>query len=167
MKINKIIFITLFFTLLDQLIKIIINIYFFECRFIILNPILEFHPTFNNKYSYLNHLLHNKFNIDLGMPFHLILNIITFIVIILLYYYLRNLQKTRLLDISFIFAFSGIISVLISTYIWENGCLDYIYLKPLFVFDLKDIYLNCFAILFLIYLNKNKAIINIKGKKLF
>ena len=156
----------LFLILLDQLIKIIINAYFLDARFTILNPFFEFEPTFNNKYSYLNSLLHKKFDIDLGIWFHIVINIVIFILVFFSYRYLRNnLNRSKLFDISFIFCFSGILSAFISTYIWIKGCLDYIYLKPLFVFDLKDLYLNCSIILFLIYFHKNRKIIKALDEK--
>ncbi|MDR1169287.1 MAG: hypothetical protein LBK97_00440 [Prevotellaceae bacterium] len=47
--------------------------------------------------------------------------------------------------------------------LWEKGVLDYVYLKPLFVFDLKDIYVDVFICLFLVYaLNNRKQLKNIK-----
>ena len=160
MNAKKIISGILFLILLDQIIKVIINVYFLDVRFTILSPFFEFEPIFNNKYSYLNSLLHNKFDVDLGFWFHIVLNIVIFIVVFFAYRFLRNnLNRSKLFDISFVFCFSGIIAAFISTSIWEKGCLDYIYLKPLFVFDLKDLYVNCSIILYLIYFLKNRKII--------
>ncbi|KAA6326938.1 hypothetical protein EZS27_024019 [termite gut metagenome] len=53
------------------------------------------------------------------------------------------------------FGFAGIICSSCDN-IFFGGSWDYVYLKPLFVFDLKDVYLNCFACLFLIGYVKNK-----------
>ena len=64
-------------------------------------------------------------------------------------------NNKRLLDFVFITQLAGVVCALIGNLIWGKGTLDYIYLKPLFVFDLKDLYMNCFAVLFLIYLHKN------------
>jgi hypothetical protein len=68
-------------------------------------------------------------------------------------------DNSRMLNIAFIFGFAGIISSYFGTIVW-NGCLDYIYLKPLFVFDLKDLYINVFLILFAWYYLKNKKLMS-------
>jgi len=52
---------------------------------------------------------------------------------------------------------AAILCALIGNIIWKNGTLDYIYLKPLFVFDLKDSYSDIGIILFLIYAFKNRV----------
>jgi hypothetical protein len=55
---------------------------------------------------------------------------------------------------------------LVDTFIW-GGSLDYIYLKPLFVFDLKDLYNKIWLIPFLFYFFKNRNHIEtIKSKEL-
>jgi hypothetical protein len=64
-------------------------------------------------------------------------------------------DNAKIINIAFIFAFATAFSALIGTFFW-GGCLDYIYLKPLFVFDLKDLYMNIFVILFLLHCFKNR-----------
>jgi len=77
------------------------------------------------------------------------------------------LINTKLLDFVFIFQLSAIICSLICNIGWSEGILDYIYLKPLFIFDLKDLYLNINIVLILFLINKNKNLLNtIKGKDL-
>lgn len=79
----------------------------------------------------------------MGFFIHLIIILLAECLIISFYSFLRNkFQNTRLLDVAFIFQLSGTICWLIGNFP-TNGELDYIYLKSLFVFDLKDVYNNC------------------------
>ena len=158
MKTHKIISWILLLVVLDQTTKIIINSFFLEIQFEIIPSLFEFKPIFNNKYSYVNHLIYNNFNINMGWWFHMILFLFTGIIVFILCGYFRNYisENKKLLDVAFIFFIAGIICAFIGNLIWEKGTLDFIYLKPLFVFDLKDLYLNCFAALFLVYAHKNK-----------
>lgn len=64
-------------------------------------------------------------------------------------------EKTKLIDIAISFQIAGMICALLGNIVWEKGVLDFIYLKPLFVFDLKDLYLNCFVVLIMIYVYKH------------
>jgi len=156
----------LLLVLLDQVIKWVINIYFLESHFNIIPGLLEFHPTFNNKNSYIGSLLYKNYNLTIGFVIHLMIILPAECLIISFYYFLRNkFQKTRLLDIAVVFQISGIICWLIG-YFRTNGELDYIYLKPLFVFDLKDIYNNCFVVFWLLFCFKNGIQIkNLKVKE--
>jgi hypothetical protein len=153
MSIKKIIFWIGILITIDQLIKVLIYHYFFNVRFEIISSLLEFYPKFNTQYSYLNVLLNSHYNINIGLVWHIIYILILQVVIICIYIYFKNKNHIKLLDFSVIFFESGIISAFIS-YFSKPGCLDYIYLKPLFIFDLKDLYLNCFRVLFLIYILK-------------
>jgi len=64
--------------------------------------------------------------------------------------------------------YAGLICALIGNLIWKKGTLDYIYLKPLFVFDLKDTYLDVFIVIFIIYAINNKTQLKpIKMKDVF
>jgi hypothetical protein len=159
MKVQTIIIWIFILIIADQAIKIIINSFFLESQFDIIPSLFEFRPSFNDKHTYVNSLIHRKFNVYIGLWPHIIMFLLIEVVFFILYSYLRNniLQRKKLLDISFIFQMAGIICALIGNLIWKNGTLDYIYLKPLFIFDLKDLYLNCFAIMFLIYFHKNKT----------
>ncbi len=131
----------------DQAIKIVIDRYFLDVNFDILPPLFYFKPTFNAKYSWINGLF------DMGMGFwtHMILFCMVAIIVVLLYDFMKMASgNAKLLNIAFIFGFAGLMSGIIGTICW-NGCLDYIYLKPLFVFDLKDLYIDTYVILLLIY----------------
>ena len=138
--------------LIDSAIKIIINGYFLDVRFDIIPNLFEFHPKFNDHYSYVNHL----FGLGMGFWVHVVIFIFSLVLALAVYDFFRTLPNGhKLFNLAFIFAFSGCICAFIG--LVTGGCLDYIYLKPLFVFDLKDLYLDCFVILLLYY--------NIKFKK--
>ena len=147
--------------LIDQTIKIVIDRYFLDVRFDIIPSLFYFKPSFNHNYSYINGL----FGLGLGFWTHIIFMCIVAILLIVIYYLFKTISgNAKLVNIAFIFGFAGLMSSLIGTVLWD-GCLDYIFLKPLFVFDLKDLYLNAFAILFLFYYHKNrKYLASIKGK---
>lgn len=145
----------LLLVLLDQIIKYVINFYFLESHFNIISGLLEFLPTFNNRHSYIGSLLYKYHNVAMGFFIHLIIILPAECLIISFYSFLRNkFQNTRLLDVAFIFQLSGAICWLIGNF-RTNGELDYIYLKPLFVFDLKDVYNNCFVVFWLWFCFKN------------
>ena len=63
----------LLLVLLDQVIKWVINIYFLESHFNIIPGLLEFHPTFNNKNSYIGSLLYKNYNLTIGFVIHLMI----------------------------------------------------------------------------------------------
>jgi hypothetical protein len=143
--------------IIDQLIKVIINKYYLNTKFEIVPSLLEFKPTFNDKYNYFNFLLSSYWNINIKLWIHIITLFIGLIVMLLIYDYLQSIsKKSKLLNLSFIFWLAGISCTFIGWVFWEKGVLDYIYLKPLFVFDLKDLYLDSFICLLLIYLHKHK-----------
>ncbi len=158
MKVRTIISWVFVLIIIDQAIKIIINTFFLETRFEIIPSLLEFKPVFNGHHSYVNSLLYNKYHINIGLWPHIILFLFLEIIVLIFYSCFKNISnKTKLLDIALIFQLAGWVCALIGNLIWEKGTLDYIYLKPLFVFDLKDVYMNCFVVLFLIYTNKNRV----------
>lgn len=161
MKVRNIICWIIVLVILDQTVKLFIYHNYLDLRFDIIPSILEFRPTFNTKHSYVNSLLYNNFGFDAGFWPHIILFIIIEIVFLFLYLYLRNnTQKNRLLDIAFIFQTAGILCAYAGNILWREGTLDFIFLKPLFVFDLKDLYLNCFLVLFLMFYLKNQKRLN-------
>ena len=159
MKTHKLIFWIVLLIVIDQTVKIIINSFFLGVQFDIIPPLFEFKPTFNDKHSYVNDLLYKNFNIDMGLWFHIILFLFIGIIIFILYDYYRNniFGNKKLLDAAFIFYAAGFICAFIGNLIWKKGTLDFIYLKPLFIFDFKDLYVNCFVVLFLGYMYKNSV----------
>jgi hypothetical protein len=121
-------------------------------HFVIIPSLIEFLPVFNSKGTYLSNLF--NLNIKIGIHFfHVICQIAMFIFYILLR---KAGNNTTLFDMVFIFFEAGFICSSMGFIFLEKGCLDYTYLKPLFVFDLKDLYLNCFICLLIIFLLKRK-----------
>lgn len=170
MKTRTILFWIIFLIIVDQTIKIIIQTYFGNCQFGIIPSLFEFKPIYNTKHSWINVLLNNNFGFNIGLFPHIILFFLIGFLSLAYYLYYRNciLKNVKLLDTSFIFLYAGLICALIGNLIWEKGTLDYIYLKPLFVFDLKDLYLDIFIVTFIIYFIKNKSQLRpIKSRNVF
>ena len=152
MKIKTVLLWVIALFVIDQMVKIVIDRYFLDLTFDIIPPLFYFKPTFNHQYSWINGLFH------LGMGFwtHIILYSLLALPVIFFYDLMKTITgNNKLLNISFVFFLAGYLSAYIGTIAW-NGCLDYIYLKPLFVFDLKDLYINSSTILFLLYYHKNR-----------
>ena len=141
---------------IDQIIKVVVNQFFLEVKFAIITQLFYFQPTFNHHYSWINSL----FKLGRGFWEHIIIfSFDTLLIVSFLDLMRAKCGKNKLLSIAFVFCFAGLISSFIGTIIW-NGCLYYIYLKPLFVFDLKDLYLNAFAVLLLVYFLKNRKLLS-------
>ncbi len=158
-KKTKIILWILLLTTIDQLIKIVIHAYYMDARFEIIPSLFEFAPVFNSNYSYINDLLNKKLNIDIGFIPHIVLYVVLQVVVTNIYISFKiKLDNTFswLLDTAFVFQVSALLCALIGNVIWDEGVLDYIYLKPLYVFDLKDVYSWVFVFLFLAYTIKKK-----------
>ena len=114
-------------------------------RFVIIPSLIEFYPKFNYDFSYIN----QKLGAGMGLWLHTFLIVLATLAITLWYKFMQYIsQKAKVVDVSFIFFISAIACVLSGYFIW-NGILDFIYLVPLFIFDLKDIYVNIFVVLFL------------------
>ena len=141
----------LLLAVIDQLIKIIIYCYFFDVQFTIIPPVFYFEPVFNYLHTYAANLL----QINAGQWPNIILKAAVLLVVLLGTDYVRWIANYKLLDWGLLFIISGCVCSLTDTVFW-NKCLDYIYLKPLFVFDLKDMYLNIGAVLFVLSLYKNR-----------
>lgn len=169
MKTRTIIIWILVLIALDQAIKLVIYHWFMEVKFAILSPLFYFEPFFNSKHSYVNTLLIKHFQVEVGFWPHIVVFLFAAFVCLAMYRYFRTVTShTKLIDTAFIFAAAGVVCALIGNVCWEKGVLDYVYLKPLFIFDLKDVYMNVFVVLFLIYVTKHKEQIHrISGKELF
>ena len=131
---------------IDQAIKMVINRNFLDINFDIIPPLFYFKPKFNIQYSYVNYL----FNLGWGFGIHVILRCFTFVILFVLYDLFKTISgNAKIINIAFSFIFAAALCSLIDTVCW-GGSLDYIYLNPLFVFDLKDLYSNIFLILFIL-----------------
>ncbi len=158
-KKTKIILWILLLTTIDQLIKLVIHAYYMDVRFEIIPSLFEFAPVFNSNYSYINDLLNKYLNIDIGFIPHIVLYVVLQVVVANIYISFKiKLDNTFswLLDTAFVFQVSALLCALIGNVIWADGVLDYIYLKPFFIFDLKDVYAWVFVFLILAYTIKKK-----------
>jgi hypothetical protein len=144
---------------IDQAIKILIHNLYGDIHFEIIPSLFEFKPTFNVKHSWVNTLLNNNLGINVGLLPHVILYILIGIFIPMLFFYFRNniFANKKLIEIAIIFMMATVLCALIGNIIWKKGTLDYIYLKPFFVFDLKDFYGDLGILAFLIYAFKNRG----------
>jgi len=160
MKTRTILIMIFILVIIDQIIKIIVNEYFLDLNLEIVTSLLEFRPKYNDKHSYVNVLLSNNTKVYLGVWFHIAFFLIYQVLILIIYDFVRSKIKgrTKSIDLSITLQVSAMICALIGNLIWENGTLDYLYLKPLFIFDLKDFYNSCFIVLFLLTLFLNWGI---------
>ncbi len=140
---------------IEQFIKIIINSRFLDKTYPILAPYLYFEPLFNRHYSWFNSML----NLGISRWLHILLVAVMSIAILLFYkYILKEHGAIRIVNIMFAFVFAGAICSLIDKIFWD-GSLDYILVKGLFTFDLKDVYINVFnGLLILSLFSSNKRI---------
>ena len=137
---------------IDQTVKIVIDQYFLDVRFDILPPLFYFRPIFNHDYTWINGL----FNLGMGYWAHILMFCFAIVIMVVVYDLFKTISNNaKIINIAFIFAFATAFSALIGTIIW-GGCLDYIHLKPLVIFDLKDLYMNIFLILFFLHCIKNR-----------
>lgn len=153
MKIRRVILWTIVLVAMEQIIKLVISLNYRDITIEIIPSLVEFKPTLNNKTFYWLGLM----NIDVGRWARLATGIIILGILCLFFLYLkRTLQNKKWLDIAFTFGFAGVLCSL-SDNVFFSGSWDYVYLKPLFIFDLKDIYMNCFSIFFIICCYKNRV----------
>ena len=143
---------------IDQIIKILIHNFYGDMHFEIIPSLFEFKPTFNVKHSWVNTLLDKNFGVNVGLLPHVILYILIGIFIPMFFSFFRNNipANKKLIDLSIVFMMAALACALTGNLIWKKGTLDYIYLKPWFVFDLKDLYSDLAIAAFLIYVLKNR-----------
>jgi hypothetical protein len=135
----------------DQIVKVVIDSFFINVKFEIIPPLFYFKPTFNHQYSWINGL----FGLGMGFWAHVIIYIFLSTIFVLIYDLMKTISaNNKMVNLAFMFGFAGVMSSFFGTVVW-NGCLDYIYLKPFTVFDMKDLYANTFMILILLYYLKN------------
>jgi hypothetical protein len=139
---------------IEQVIKWTISTNYQNINIDIIPSLLGFKPTLNNKTFYWLGLM----NIEVGRWVRLSIGIIILGIFCLFYLHMRTVsKKEKLIYVAFIlFGFAGVLCSICDN-IFFGGSWDYVYLKPLFVFDLKDLYLNCSVIFFVIYCYKNRT----------
>jgi len=134
-------------TAIDQLVKYIINMFFFQTVVTIIPGILTFRPVHNTDLSWFGSL---GLQIFANYYVTVIFNLLIFSLAIILYRYLYvNMGVSgKLTQIIFIFLFAAILCSTIDRIFW-TGSIDYIRLKGFFTFDIKDCYMTAFIILFI------------------
>lgn len=139
--------------IIDQAAKLIIYHSLMDVNFEIVPQVLDFKPTFNSKYSFVNDSIYKKTGMDAGLTFHIILFPLIWFVLFLFYRFFKGVApKNKMLDSSFAFFTAGFICSYLGILVWEKGVLDFLHLKLLggIIFDLKDIYINCYVVLLII-----------------
>lgn len=137
----------------DQGTKWVIYRWFMEARGDIIPGLIGFRPVFNNKYSFVNSWMYEHGGVDTGLLLHLALFTVIWVFIWQLYlFYKRFAPDNRLLGIAMVFQVAAFASAYLSILFWEKGVLDFLYIVPtkFIVCDWKDIYLNCFCVLFIL-----------------
>lgn len=120
-----------------------------------------FRPTHNTYYSWFNSML----GFENTRVFHIVLTVVILVLAILIFRYAYK-RKGNLLEINLLelFLMAGIVCSLLDRVFW-GGSLDYIGLRGLFVFDLKDVYLSTFQVLAVYLVIKNWKGINAISEK--
>lgn len=152
------------FILLDQSIKLYIKKNLFHTQINILGDFVQFEPMINTKYSWVNSML----DLGIGKSIHIILAVVVITIIFIAFrfittMYIRNIS----IDCLFVLIMSGAICSLSDKLFW-GGSLDYIKLKGLFTFDLKDVYISIFEVIVIGLLIFNyKKLGELSNRKLF
>lgn len=148
--------------IIEQGIKLIIRNYQGP-EVTLLGNFVYFRPTHNTYYSWFNSML----GFENTRTFHITLTLMLLVLSIIVFRYVNKRKGVKLeASLLEIFLVSGIICSLIDRVFW-GGSLDYIGLRGMFVFDLKDVYLSTFQVLGLLLAIKHwKAIDKISEKEL-
>jgi len=150
-KSNILLFLFLFFLLLDQGIKILIKLLWFNNYFPIINDMLYFRPIINTDGSWLN----ARFGTSVSFPILITLNILAIFIFIEVYrYYLHKGNKDFWSDMCFIFVSCGALCSLIDK-VFYGGSLDFIGICNLFIADIKDLYINLGILFFALTMFNN------------
>ena len=150
-KTNILLFLFLLFFLLDQGIKILIKLLWFNNDLPIINGMLYFRPIINTDGSWLN----ARFGTSVSFPILITLNILAILIFIEVYrYYLHKGNKDFWSDMCFIFVTCGAICSLIDK-VFYGGSLDFIGISNLFIADIKDLYINLGILFFALTMFNN------------
>lgn len=166
MKTHNILLLVLLLVLVDQGAKLIIYTSYMDTNFEIIPKVLDFKPAFNSKYSFFNDSVYKNAGVDAGLLFHIFLFAIVWFVLFIIYRFFKRIEPlNKMLDASICFLTAGVICAYLGMLVWENGILDFLHFKLLgnIIFDLKDIYLNCFVILLIVSTKRIEKTYNIKS----
>ena len=153
-----------FFLLIDQGIKILIKLLWFNNDIPIIQGMLYFRPIINTDGSWLN----ARFGTSVSFPILITLNILAIFIFVEVYrYYLHNGNKDFWSDMCFIFVSCGALCSLIDK-VFYGGSLDFIGISNLFIADIKDLYINLGILFFALtmfnngYLSSNEEDTSVK-----
>lgn len=153
-----------FFLIIDQGIKILIKLLWFNNDIPIIQGMLYFRPIINTDGSWLN----ARFGTSVSFPILITLNILAIFIFVEVYrYYLHNGNKDFWSDLCFIFVSCGALCSLIDK-VFYGGSLDFIGISNLFIADIKDLYINLGILFFALtmfnngYLSSNEEDTSVK-----
>ena len=147
----------------EQAIKLVINSFYLYKNISIIPNAVYFKPMFNRDYSWVNSML----QLGIGKWLHIVLVAVMILLIVRFYAYMNYRSvNDKMMDWIYTLVISGAMCSLIDKVFW-NGSLDYIALKGLFTFDLKDLYVDISIGLILLFAltgsKKTKRILDDKG----
>lgn len=151
MKTRNILLLIFLLVLIDQSVKLIIYSSFMNVNCEIIHGVLDFNPLFNSKYSFVNYSLHKSTGMDMGALFHIALFALVWLILFLGYRFFKSIDsRNKTLDVATSFFTAAVICSYLGMLVWEKGTLDFLHIKRMMniIFDLKDIYINCFVVLF-------------------
>lgn len=139
--------------LIDQGLKLIIKLNYFDIYFEIIPKFLSFDPIINTQGSWLN----ARFNFNLGFPFLIFINTIALALFYELYRYVKHNKNGSdfWIDMCFLFIVAGALCSLIDK-VFYGGSLDFIGISDLFIADIKDIYINLGLLFFIMSAYKSE-----------
>lgn len=153
MKSRNIILLTVLLVIIDQVAKLIVYNSYMDLNCEVIPGILDFKPVFNSKYSFVNDSIYQRTGMDAGLIFHVILLAFIWLILFLLYRFIKSFAlENKTLDVSISLFTAAAICSYLGMLVWEEGILDFLHFKFLgyIICDLKDLYINCFIVLFLI-----------------
>lgn len=153
MKTRNIILLIVLLVLIDQGVKLIVYTLFIDTNFEIKPNVLDFKPIFNSKYSFVNDSVYKNTGMNAGLLFHIILFAIIWLILFVGYKFFKSIDPhNKTIDVSVAFFTSAVICSYLGMLVWEKGILDFLHFKLHFnfVFDLKDVYTDCFLVLMLV-----------------
>lgn len=137
--------------LIDQGIKLIIKLFFFDVYFEIIPNFLSFDPIINTEGSWLN----ARFDVGVSFSFLIFINTLALILFLELYRYsIHKGNKDFWSDLCFVFISAGALCSLIDK-VFYGGSLDFIGISNLFIADIKDIYINIGILFFIMSIYKS------------
>ena len=147
----KLISLFIVFLLLDQGVKLIIKIFYFNTNKVLIPNMLYFNPIINTDGSWLN----ARFGTSVSFPLLIVVNIIALILFVEIYrYYHFKGNKDFWSDMCLIFVLCGALCSLIDK-VFYGGSLDFIGISNLFIADIKDLYINLGILFFVLTLFNN------------